>query len=99
MLFAVTYCVRATISEESQKRSLTLFANWQPPETYVFKAHYANADGSGGLALVETDSAAAALDVHGAWGPFFSFSMVPLVEIQQATQLGFAHVKWRESVK
>lgn len=99
MLFAVTYQVRANASEESQKRSLLLFASWQPPANYVFKAHYANADGSGGLALVETDSATAALDVHGAWGPFFNFSMVPLVEIEQAMQLGFGHIKWRESVK
>jgi hypothetical protein len=99
MLFAVSYQVRANATEASQKRALSLFAHWQPPATYLFKAHYANADGSGGLALVETDSAAAALDVHGAWLPFFEFRMVPIIEIEQAIQIGAAHVKWRESVK
>lgn len=99
MLFAVSYQARANTTEESQKRALNLFAHWQPPATYLFKAHYANADGNGGLALVETESAAAALDVHGAWSPFFEFSMVPIIEIEQAIQIGGGHVKWRESVK
>lgn len=99
MLFAVSYQVRANATEESQSRALRLFANWKPPETYTFKAHYANADGSGGLALVETDSAAAALQVHGAWTPYFEFKLVPVVEMDQAVQIGFANVKWRESVK
>lgn len=99
MLFAVSYQVRANATEESQSRALRLFTNWTPPEAYTFKAHYANADGTGGLALVETDSAAAALEVHGAWGAFFDFKLVPIVEIDQAVQIGFANVKWRESVQ
>ena len=99
MLFAVSYQLRANTTEESQSRALKLFTNWTPPETYTFKAHYTNADGSGGLALVETDSAAAALQVHGAWAPFFDFKLVPIIEIDQAVQIGFANAKWRESVQ
>lgn len=99
MLFAVSYRVRPNATEESQKRALALFTNWKPPAEYVFKAHYSRADGSGGLALVETDSAAAALQVHGAWTPFFEFSAVPVVEIEKAVQIGFGNVQWRESVK
>lgn len=99
MLFAVSYTLRANASEESQSRALRLFANWTPPATYTFKAHYAHADGNGGLALVETDSAAAALEVHGAWQPFFHFQVLPIVEIGQAVQIGLGNVKWRESVQ
>lgn len=99
MLFSVSYRARGNTSEESVKRSLTLFANWKPPAAYVFKAHYANADGNGGLALVETDSAAAALEVHGAWNSFFEFQIVPIVEIEKAIQIGFGNVQWRDSVK
>jgi hypothetical protein len=99
MLFAVNYHIRANATEESQGRALKLFANWTPPEAYTFKAHYANADGSGGLALVETTSAAAALEVHSAWTPFFEFKLVPIIEIDQAMKIGFGNVKWRESVK
>lgn len=99
MLFAVSYRLRANTTEESQHRALRLFANWTPPAAYTFKAHYSYADCTGGLALVETDSAAAALEVHGAWAPFFDFSLVPLVEIEQATQIGMANVKWRGSVQ
>ncbi|MEX6502641.1 DUF3303 domain-containing protein [Pseudomonas zhanjiangensis] len=99
MLFAVSYQLRPNASEESQGRALQLFANWTPPQGYTFKAHYSYADCSGGLALVETDSAAAALEVHGAWVPFFEFKLVPLVEIEQAVKIGFGNVKWRQSVQ
>ncbi len=98
MLFAVHYQLRSTATEASQKRALTLFAQWKPPAAYVFKSHFSYADGSGGLALVETDSAAAALEVHGAWNAFFSFTVRPVVEIEQAIAIGFANVKWRESI-
>ncbi|BCL75588.1 hypothetical protein JHS3_13240 [Jeongeupia sp. HS-3] len=98
MLFAVNYPFRANVTEESHKRVLALFANWQPPAAYVFKAHYTNADGSGGLALIETDSAIAALEVHNAWAPFFEFRVVPIVETDKAVQIGLNNIKWRESI-
>ncbi len=78
---------------------LTLFTHWKPPAAVVFKAHYSYADGSGGLALVETDSAAAALEVNGAWQPFFEFKMVPIIEVEKAVQIGLGNIQWRESVK
>lgn len=99
MLFAISYRTRANATEDSQKRALSLFSNWKPPAAYVFKAHYSNADGNGGLAIVETDSASAALQVHGAWSPFFEFKIVPIVEIEKGIKIGSANVKWRESVK
>ncbi|MGQ0620440.1 MAG: DUF3303 domain-containing protein [Panacagrimonas sp.] len=74
------------------------FSNWKPPAAYVFKAHYSYADGSGGLALVEIDSAAAALEAQGVWTPFFEFKMVPIVEVAQGLQIGFGNVRWRESI-
>jgi len=99
MLFAVTYKTRGNITEDTAGRSLKLFANWAPPAGYVFKSHYTNADGTGGLALVEIDSAAAALEVHSAWTPFFEFKTVPLVEIDQAMQIHAKTSGWRNSIK
>ena len=64
----------------------------------MFKAHCSNADGNGGLAIVETDSASAALQVHGAWTPFFEFKVVPIVEVETGVEIGAGNVKWRESV-
>ncbi|MBM3114782.1 DUF3303 domain-containing protein [Jeongeupia naejangsanensis] len=98
MLFAVSYQFRPNTTEDTHKRVLTLFTNWQPPATYAFKAHYTCADGSGGLALVETDSAMAALEVHNTWAPFFEFKVVPVVETEKAVQIGLSNIKWRESI-
>lgn len=99
MLFAVSYTSRGNITEDTAGRSLKLFANWEPPAGYVFKSHYANADGTGGLALVEIASAAAALEVHSTWTPFFEFKTVPLIEIEQAMQIHAKTSSWRGSIK
>ena len=99
MLFAISYTTRPNVTEESLGRSLKLFANWEPPAGVVFKAHYATADGNGGLALVETDSAAAAFEVCSAWASFFEFKTAPLVELEQAMQIRANILKWRDSVK
>jgi len=98
MLFAVMYTGR-NVSEESQKRSLNLFMNWQPPAGYEFKAHYATCDGNGGVAIAEASSAAALLEAHAPWSPFFEFTTIPILDIQQAVPLFTKANAWRDSVK
>ena len=83
MLFSLVYTAR-DVTEESQERSLDLFTNWKPPAGYEFKAHYALADGTGGIAIVEANSTEALLEAHTPWGPFFEFRTVPVVEIDKA---------------
>jgi hypothetical protein len=98
MLFAMTYTAK-DVTEEKEKRSLTLFTHWKPPAGYEFKSHYALADGSGGMGIVEAASAAAILEAHGPWGPFFEFKIVPIVEIEKAVPV-FQRVQgWRDSIK
>ncbi len=98
MLFAVIYTAR-DLSEEQEKRSLTLFTNWTPPSGYEFKAHYAFADGSGGIGLVEAKSAAALLEAHAPWVTFFDFKTVPLVEVTESTPILQKILKWRDSIR
>src|SRR4029078_9623330 len=58
MLFHVAW-ESIAVPEESQKRSLEFFSKWQPPAGADFsKGFYGFADGSGGVAIVEVDSAA-----------------------------------------
>jgi hypothetical protein len=96
MLFGVVYTGRETVSEESEKRSLALFAAWQPP--FEFKAHWARADGSGGIAVVESDSAATLLEGVAPWQPFFHFDISPVLGVEEAVPI-FAKVNaWRDSV-
>jgi hypothetical protein len=98
MLFVVQYTAR-DVTEEKDKRSLNLFTNWKPPAGYEFKAHYSLADGSGGVAIVEVSSAAALLEAHAPWGPFFEFRSVPVVEVDKAVPIFQRVNAWRDSVK
>ena len=58
MLFHVEWEFIDT-SEAGEKRSLEVFSKWQPPEGAQFQAFYGYADGTGGFAIIEADSAAA----------------------------------------
>lgn len=98
MLFAVIYTAR-DVTEERQARALKLFTNWKPPAGYEFKAHYTFVDGSGGLGLAEVDSAAALLEANAPWGPFFTFKVVPVVEITESMPIAQKVQSWRDSVK
>jgi hypothetical protein len=98
MLFAVIYTAR-DLSEDQEKRSLTLFTNWKPPSGYEFKAHYAFADGSGGVGIIEARSAAALLEAHAPWVTFFDFKTLPLVEVTESTPILQKVLKWRDSIR
>ena len=99
MLFAAIYTVRGDVSEEKQKRSLQLFTNWTPPAGFEFKAHYALADGSGGIAIVETNSAAAHLEAVAPFGVFFDFKIIPILDIGEAVPILARVNAWRDSVR
>lgn len=99
MLFASIYTHRGPVTEETQKRILNLFVNWKPSEGFSFKAHYSFSDGSGGLALIEAASEAAAFEGTAPWIPFFEFRTVPIVEIEKAVPIILAATAWRDSVK
>ena len=98
MLFALTYIGR-NVSEETDKRSLNLFMHWKPPAGYEFKSHYALADGSGGMAVVEANSPEAILEAHSPWGAFFEFRITPIVAIEKAVPIFQRINAWRDSVK
>lgn len=98
MLFALTYIAR-NVTEETEKRSLSLFTNWRPPAGYEFKSHYAFGDGTGGVAIVEASSSAAILEAHSPWGPFFEFRIVPVVEIEKAVPIFQRVNEWRDSIR
>jgi len=98
MLFVLTYTAR-DVTEKKEKRSLSLFTNWKPPAGYEFKSHYAMADGTGGVAIVESNSAAAILEAHSPWGPFFEFRIVPVVEIEKAVPVFQRVNAWRDSIQ
>ena len=95
MLFLAIYRPN-TPSEASEKRSLQLFTNWTPP--FEFKAHYTRADGHGGVAVFEADSAAQVLEGISPFAAFLDFEVTPAVEIEQAVPIFMKTNAWRDSV-
>ena len=99
MLFAVTYVVRPGGTDESERRTLQVFGGWTPPQGYQFQAHYTRADGRGGIAIVENDSAAALLEAAAPFATYLEFEVVPIVDITEGVAVLQRVQSWRDAVR
>ena len=95
MLFAALY-TPLNPTEESQKRSLSLFTSWQPP--FEFKFHWTRADGKGGIAIFEADDPAVIVEGIAPFTPFFNFEITPVTTIEDAVPVFMRTNAWRDSV-
>lgn len=98
MLFHVEWEFIDT-SEAADKRSLQAFSKWQPPEGAQFQGFYGFADGSGGFAIVEADSAASVARTTAPWTPWLRFTVTPIVPIEEATAIAAEAIAFRESIE
>lgn len=85
-------------SEEGQRRGLKVFQNWQPAAGAEFKGFYGFADGTGGMALVEVDSAQTAMRLVSPFTPWMDFTITPIVPIEEAAAIGAEGVAFRDSI-
>ena len=99
MLFSVTWVLRDGATEERDKRSLKLFANWKPPAGFDFKGFYDYADGNGGVAIVEATSAEVMMEVFFPWTTFFEFTLKPIVPVEKSVPIMEKAIAWRDSVR
>ena len=97
MLFPVMWEFVDT-SEEGSSRSLAVFAQWQPPSGAEFKGFYGFADGSGGFAIIEAESAAALTRTTAPWTPWLRFTGTPIVPIEESSAIAGEAVAFRASV-
>ncbi len=97
MLFHVTWDFIDT-SEEGTRRSLAVFAQWQPPAGAEFKGFYGFADGSGGVAIVEADSAAALARTTAPWVPWLRLTVTPILPVEESSAIAGEAVGFRDSV-
>ena len=97
MLFHVTWEFTDQ-TEEGERRSLEVFAKWQPPEGAQFHGFYGFADGSGGIALIEVDSAATLARTTAPWTPWLSFQATPILPIEESSQIAGEAIAFRDSV-
>jgi Domain of unknown function (DUF3303) len=97
MLFHVTWEFIDT-SEDGVRRSLAAFQQWQPPAGADFKGFYGFTDGTGGVALIEADSAATLWRTTAPWVPWLRFDVTPIVPIEESAAIAGEAVAWRDSI-
>jgi hypothetical protein len=97
MLFHVTW-QDANPSEENARRSLAVLAKWQPPAGAEFKGFYQFVDGSGGVALIEVDSAATLARTTAPWTPWLRFTATPILPVEESAAIGAEAIAFRDSV-
>jgi len=97
MLFHVTWEF-IDQTEAGIQRSLTVFSQWQPPAGAEFQGFYGFADGTGGVALIEVDSAATLARTTAPWTPWLSFTAIPILPIEESSAIGGEGVAFRASV-
>jgi hypothetical protein len=97
MLFHVTWEFIDS-SEEGEERSLNVFANWQPPAGAEFKGFYGFADNSGGIAIIEVDSAATLAKTTAPFIPWLRFAATPIIPIEESAAIGGEAVAFRGTV-
>ena len=85
-------------SEEGQRRSLAVFGKWQPPAGAEFKGFYGFADGGGGVAIIEADSAATLARTMAPFTPWLRFTTTAIVPIEEASGIGGEGIAFRDSV-
>ena len=96
MLFLMSWEFTDT-SEEGEKQSLATFGRWQPPEGTDFQAFYGFADGGGGFAIVEADTAAALAQATAPFVPWLRFTARPILPIEESTAIAGAAIAFREA--
>lgn len=98
MLFHVMWEFVDT-TEEGEERSLGVFAQWTPPEGADFQGFYGFADGTGGFAIIEVDSAATLARTTAPWTPWLRFTATPILTIEESSAIAGEGVAFRNSVE
>ena len=98
MLFHVTWDFVVS-TEDGERRHVALFAQWQPPADVDFQAFYINADLSGGMAIVEVDSAASLARTMAPWLPWLTFDARPVEPVEVTMAIRREAIEFRDSVE
>ncbi len=98
MLFHMVYRYRSA-DEAATERRLRLFQNWQPPQGFKMQAAYTFADGSGGVNIVETDSAAAIAKATAVFAPYLDFDITPIASTEDGVAAHEEAIAFRASVQ
>ena len=99
MLVAIVWENKPGSSEETDRRTLKLFTNWQPPAGLEFKGFYDYADSNGGIAIAEVNSSETILETTAPWAAFFNFTVRPIVPTEKTPAIFDKAIAWRDSIR
>jgi hypothetical protein len=85
-------------SDEGARQSLAVFQGWTPPPGADFKGFYGFADGDGGVAIVEVDSAATLARCVAPFTPWFRFTARPVHAIEESAAILNESIAFRDSI-
>ena len=85
------------LSEESEKRSLEVFSRWQPPEGTDFQAFYGYADGTGGFAIIEADTAASLAQATAPFTPWLRFTAKVILPVRDSAAIAGSGIAFRDA--
>jgi hypothetical protein len=97
MLFHVTWAPTDT-SDEAQRRVQAMLGKWQPPAGAEFKGFYGFVGGGGGVAIVEVDNAATLARTTAPWTALLSFTVTPILPVEEGAAIGAEAFAFRDSV-
>jgi hypothetical protein len=102
MKYLVSWTARdggsAADNEAAAKRGLQLFSKWSPPEGETFHQFLSRLDGNGGYAVVETDDPLKVAEGPAKFGPYFEFTVVPVVDIMDGLPVANDAIEFRDSI-
>jgi len=85
-------------SDEGARQSLAVFQGWKPPEGAEFKGFYGFADGDGGVAIIEVDSAATLARTVAPFTPWLRFTARPVHPIEESAAIASEGIAFRDSI-
>jgi hypothetical protein len=97
MLFHVTWDFTDS-SDEAQRQGLAMLGKWKPPAGAEFKGFYGFAGGGGGVAIIEADSAATLARTTAPWTTRLSFTVTPILPIEESSAISAEAIAFRDSV-
>ena len=84
--------------ENAQKRILSVFKQWKPPESIKIIQFLVRVGEYGGFMLVETESPAAIQKMTSTY-PAFQFRVDPVLDVHDAVTAELEAITWRDSVR
>lgn len=85
-------------NEAGAARSLEVFGKWSPPNDATFHQFLTRLDGEGGFAVVESDNPASVMEGPTKFGPWFAFTVTPVMDIMDGIAIASEAIEFRRSI-